>query len=180
MSPDDFDKLLAWLDPDRDRAAIKYEQIRSRLIKMLVCRGCWEAEDLVDEVMDRVAKKVDELARTYEGDPAAYFGGVARNVYNEWVRRQEWLRKQQAPAPDPGPSQETEHKYKFLDECLARLPPEDRELIVEYYQETKQAKIDHRKEIAARRGFEAGALRLRVYRIRKVLRDCVLKRWNKR
>ncbi len=53
-----LDSLLAWLDPDRDRAGAKYEAIRTRLIKVFVCRGCPEAEDLADETINRVASKL--------------------------------------------------------------------------------------------------------------------------
>ena len=34
-----FDRLLAWLDEDRDQAAKKYEVIRKRLVKTFTCRG---------------------------------------------------------------------------------------------------------------------------------------------
>ena len=35
-----LEKLLAFLDPDRDVAAEKYEDIRRRLVKLLQWRGC--------------------------------------------------------------------------------------------------------------------------------------------
>ena len=44
-----FDRLLVWLDPDRDAAGRKYEAIRARLIKVLSYRGCREAEEIADE-----------------------------------------------------------------------------------------------------------------------------------
>ena len=47
-----FDNLLEWLDADRDRAAEKYEAIRLRLIKIFLCRGCSEAEELSDETVE--------------------------------------------------------------------------------------------------------------------------------
>lgn len=170
MRPDDFERLLSWLDPDREAAAAKYLHIRSRLIKILIRKGCWEPEDVVDETFDRVAQKVDDLKETYIGDPAAYFGGVARNVYLEW------LRKKSTPPPVPDivpPDEETGPEYDCLDDCLKHLAPKNRVLVLEYYQDDKQAKIDRRKALAEREGLEMEALRLRVHRIRKVLRVCV-------
>jgi hypothetical protein len=46
LSQEAFDALLDWLDPDREQAGIKYEQIRLRLIKIFTGRGCSDAEDL--------------------------------------------------------------------------------------------------------------------------------------
>jgi len=157
---------------DRERAAEKYEKIRQRLTRMLVCRGCWEAEDLVDETIDRVARKVEEIRGDYVGDPAAYFGGVARHVY------QEWLRKKPATPPEPPEPVKSEvagPEYDCLDDCLDHLTQNNRDLILGYYRGDKQAKIVHRKAMAKKEGIEMEALRLRVHRIRKVVRECVNK-----
>ena len=76
LSKDLFDALLVWLDPDRELAACKYEEIRSRLIRIFKSRGSPVAEDLADETFDRVARKLDEIAGSFSGDPALYFYGV--------------------------------------------------------------------------------------------------------
>src|SRR5947209_6617862 len=39
---DSFDRLLAWLNPDREQAGQRYEEIRRRLIKIFARRGCSE------------------------------------------------------------------------------------------------------------------------------------------
>src|SRR5882762_2150995 len=81
-----FDGLLGWLDTNRDQAAQKYEKIRTRLIKIFICRGCGEADDLADETINRVTAKVDSIANSYTGDPALYFYGVAQKVHLEYLR----------------------------------------------------------------------------------------------
>ena len=40
LKQEDFDRLLAWLDPDPEREGILYERIRWRLIAILASRGC--------------------------------------------------------------------------------------------------------------------------------------------
>jgi DNA-directed RNA polymerase specialized sigma subunit len=60
-----------------------------------------------------------------------------------------------------------------LKECLSNLPEEDRELIIEYYQEDKQAKIDSRKALAARLGISPNVLFSRAKRIRDRLERSV-------
>src|SRR5689334_25389834 len=99
MNQDDLNRLLAWLHPDCDKAARKYEEIRRRLIKMFESRGCTEAEVLTDDTFDRVARKVPEIAPTFDGEREPYFYAVARNVLHEWLRRP----KPPAPLPMPPP-----------------------------------------------------------------------------
>jgi hypothetical protein len=59
-----FDRMLAELDPDRERAGEKYEQIRQKLMKFFQWRGCSSsaAEEHTDRTIDRVARKVEEGA----------------------------------------------------------------------------------------------------------------------
>ena len=61
LSQEAFDALLDWLDSDREQAGIKYEQIRSRLIKIFTGRGCVDPEDLADETINRVTRKLKEI-----------------------------------------------------------------------------------------------------------------------
>jgi RNA polymerase sigma factor (sigma-70 family) len=165
-----FDKLLAWLNPDPEQAGRKYEGIRSRLIKIFTCRGCTIPEELADETINRVARKVPEIAATYTGDPALYFYGVGHNVYLEYVRK----KPAPTPPPKPEPSQELEQEFECLEQCMQQLPPRSRELILQYYQEEKQAKIDHRKNVAQRLGMALNALRIQAHRIRAALQECVI------
>ena len=53
-----LDNLLEHLDPDRNRAAEKYEQIRQRLIKLFRWRGCLLFEEHIDITFDRVARRL--------------------------------------------------------------------------------------------------------------------------
>ena len=162
--------MLAWLDPDRERAAKRYEEIRRRLIRFFTCRGCAVPEDLTDETINRVAKRVrEELGRTYVGDTTPYFYGVAHNVYLEHIRKPPHV-----PAPPaPRSTEEVELAHACLDECIEQLRPRSRELIREFYQEEKQAKIEHRKRLAERLGITPNALRIQAHRIRQFLQECV-------
>jgi DNA-directed RNA polymerase specialized sigma24 family protein len=165
-----FDSLLDWLDADREQAGRKYEQIRQRLIKIFTCRGRPDADELADETINRVTLKAQELAKEYVGDPSLYFYGVAQKVYLES------LRKHRPPVfvPPPAPqSEEVEEEYDCLESCVGQLPPGNRELVLEYYQNDKRAKIDHRKELAERLGIAQNALRIRAHRIRLTLQRCV-------
>ena len=81
-----FDRLLTFLDPDRQAAADKYEDIRRRLLKLFVWRGCSAPDEYVDRTIDRVARRVQEGADIQVADPYQYFHGVALNVLREHWR----------------------------------------------------------------------------------------------
>ena len=87
LNPQSFEKMLDWLDKDREIAGQKYEAIRLRLIKVLNYRGCLDGESLADEAIDRVTRKIDTLAENYEGNPAHYFLNVANKIYLENRRK---------------------------------------------------------------------------------------------
>jgi DNA-directed RNA polymerase specialized sigma24 family protein len=169
LTQEAFDSLLTWLDPEREQAGRRYEDIRRRLIKIFACRGCQEPEDLADETINRVAKRVGELAETYSGDPALYFYGVANKVQLEALRKKT---VRMPPQPEP-PSDEVERGHECLDHCMSRLPLENRTLVLQYYQDEKSARIEHRQALADQLGIALNALRIRAHRIRTTLRQCV-------
>src|ERR1044072_7362095 len=155
---EDFDRLLNWLDEDRERAGLLYERIRWRLLTILASRGCTLAEELADETIDRVARRVADIEQIYVGDKAIYFLGVMNNVHHEYLRR--------PTAPrliDTSDDVETrEAIHVCLDDCLHSLPPYSRQLIDRYYAADKKEKIDLRKVIARELGIKPATLRLRA------------------
>lgn len=179
LTQEAFDKLLRWLDPDRERAAIKYEEIRTRLIKIFTCRGCSDAEELADETINRVAGKIDEIVPDYEGDPTPYFYKVAHWVHQEYIRRKT---RQVDVSPEAATGQavntdfwpaDDDAEYECLERCMGDLPAANSKLVLEYYRHEKQAKIDHRKRLAEELGIGVNALRIRVHRIRHELEKCL-------
>jgi DNA-directed RNA polymerase specialized sigma24 family protein len=176
FNKEEFDRLLDWLAPDREQAAQKYEEIRSRIIKMLLWRGCTFAEEIADEVINRVIRKLSELVGKYEGDPALYFYSVAKKVHLEELRRrlayaplgQYDLQRDAQGEPD-----DRQDFHDCLDACLKLLSQTNRELILQYFNKEKQAKIDFRKVLAEQSGISLDTLRTRVHRIRLKLRDCI-------
>src|SRR5262249_16938487 len=87
VPPESFEKILAWLNSDREVAATMYVQLRHDLAKIFTFRGCADPEGLTDEVLDRVAKKVEQVRPTYIGDPRLYFCAVANNLVKEELKK---------------------------------------------------------------------------------------------
>lgn len=176
-----FDRLLAWLNQDKERAANEYVRLHRRLTKLFEARGCLTPEECADETFNRVARQLLEGKEIRTHNPVAYIVGVAR-----YVLREQWNR----PAPDiieevpptkltqADPREaddraENERRHICLEECLHELPADSRLLVLEYYAEDKTLKIDTRDRMARRLGIAAGVLRNRIFKLRNTLRGCV-------
>lgn len=171
LSKEQFDQLLNWLDRNRELAGQRYELIRKRLVKIFVCNGSKDPEGLADQTINRVARKVPEIAGNYVGDPAHYFCGVAANIFRESLRRDR-IPAVQHPIPQP-PDERYEHAYIRLETCMEELTAQERRLVVTYYEHDRHAKIDHRRRLAEEMGMSVNALRIRACRIRANLMKCV-------
>lgn len=169
LTQESFDALLQWLDPQREQAGQKYEQIRSRLIKIFTCRGCHDPEDLADETINRVIQKLKEIESAFTGDRARYFYGVANKVHLEYLRK----KPPKAPPNVLEATDNLEQSLQCLETCLDQLSQDNRLLALQYYQQDKQAKINQRKLMADQLGIAVNALRIRAYRIRAALQECV-------
>jgi DNA-directed RNA polymerase specialized sigma24 family protein len=178
LTAEQFDALLRQFAPDRDTAGMHYVEVRRRLLTVFTYRGCSNPEELADETMDRVARKLLESAQG-DIDPRALVFGVAWNIARESFHKaralplpDDWDR------PDPGEFFQADDGPERCDECLhwclGRLQEGDRTLVLTYFQKEKRAKIAQRLEIARQLGITANALRLRIHRITEHLRPCVV------
>lgn len=178
IPPESLEEILGWLSPDREAAAAMYVQLRHDLAKLFLWRGCSDPEGLTDEVFDRVAKKVREVKPTYKGDARLYFRAVANNLVKEEIKKKKIHVSLDDVEPPEQPQAETEDETKAdredcLQACLQELSADKRELILAYYAKEKQAKIDHRMELARRFGKSVETLRVKVHRIRGSLERCI-------
>ncbi|HEV2706275.1 MAG TPA: RNA polymerase sigma factor [Pyrinomonadaceae bacterium] len=163
-----FDDFLDWLGPDGGQ---QYETIRAGLIRIFISKGFSDAEDLADETIIRVIKKLPSIREGYQGEKARYFHGVARNVMHEARRRKEFA-TDNIPERLTQPVQ-TSDTYDCLLKCLQTLPPDRRELILDYYLYEGKDKIAHHRRMAEELGITTGALRTRAHHTRRDLEKCV-------
>lgn len=170
LTPEAWDALLARLG-----SPAEYETMRRKLVKFFEWRGAWGAEDLADITMDRVARKLGQGEQVRE--LSAYFYSVARLVVLEGGRRAaresgELPPQLAAPVVESGSARGLSACF---EECLEKQSAEARRLILDYYEEDKSAKFDHRRRLAEQLGLQMNALRIRVCRIRAELEQCVRK-----
>jgi DNA-directed RNA polymerase specialized sigma24 family protein len=171
LTQEAFDRLLGWLDPDAAAAARKYEQTRRSLLKFFEVRRCVSAEEQVDRVIDRVARRVSEGVEVYAANPFLYFHGVALNVFQEYLRKQ--IAPMDVPVPHPEDSARMQQRLECMEACLDGLPPETRRMMVDYCTVDKASKKRTREVLAERLGMSVNSLRIRVHRVREQLERCV-------
>lgn len=182
-----FEKLLGWLDADRERAGLKYEELRLKLVSYFGRKLCLAPDELTDETLNRVARRIVEEEKILDEEPLVYCYRVARLVFLEhWrdpARAQaalDDLPPSSQPFSDPEKAAEREvrrrrreKRLECLDRCASELPQETRTMIVEYYQSERREKIERREALAARLKISANALRIRACRVRDKLEACV-------
>ena len=168
---EEFDKLLLWLDPNCDEAGNKLNLIHRRMTKILVSRGCVDAETLADEVVNRVAVRV-EIVRNGYSDPLRCFIGFLGKVYKEYLREQHKESHARPPEP-PRPAEDLEREDQCLRKCLEELNPHERNVVVRYFQGEKGQRIIERQKLAAELNLTANALRIQAFRLRKRAVQCL-------
>jgi len=177
LTAEGFEALLAQLDPDRERAGEIYETIRRKLVRLFEWRGCGNAEDLADETINRVARRMAEGIELRSRDPYSYFCGVAHLVYKEVLRQasreRHALEKAYLPLSFqfPQDGEPPDRRLECLRRCLDRLPSEQRDLVLRYHQ--RENNIRNRQTLAREMEIPLNALRIRVHRVRRKLEACV-------
>jgi DNA-directed RNA polymerase specialized sigma24 family protein len=178
-----FAALLPALDADTDAAALRFERIRGRLLRFFRARGGQWPDELADETLDRVGRRLSEGQSIADVD--RYVLGVARHVLLET-----WRHERRHPteddfegavarvaAPARETAEETEAGLRCLARCLDALPAEERELLFRYYTGEGRALVEARQVLAAELGLAQGALRIRLHRIRlrmeQAVRNCL-------
>ncbi len=179
----DLRAFLVWLAPDNQLESeaegagpngSAYAAAHRRLTLFFASRQCLEPETLADQTLDVAMRKVAEIPP--EAQPLAYLIGVAKNVHRDDLReqqREEVCRQVSGSLIAPPEAGELETRHTCLESCLAELPAAERTLVLAYYRESKQQKIDVRKELADRAGLTLNALRNRVFRLNQRLALCV-------
>jgi DNA-directed RNA polymerase specialized sigma24 family protein len=179
LSQPALDKLLIYLDSDREAAGQKYEAIRSKLIKFFEWRGCISSQEYADLTLDRVATRLLDGVELSPKNPYLYFHGVALNLLREYWRDPERQMKhselEEFVAPNVTETDpQSDRISDCMDRCLLILPPESRHLLEEYHQPGGKNK-QRRKKLAALLSIPMNALRIRAFRLRVQLQKCVEK-----
>ena len=178
-----FQQFLHWLDEGRDSGGTRYLEMRRRLAGYFDRKNCEHCDDLADETLSRVMRRIQEDTSIRETPPARYCYIMAKFVFLEYLRRPRRAESdlellERVPAGPTsvqaqGEPNEYEDLLDCLDCCLQKLDPRDRALILEYYVGEQRAKIESRRNMAAKLGLTMNALSIRACRIREKLESCM-------
>jgi DNA-directed RNA polymerase specialized sigma24 family protein len=164
-----FERLLSMLDPDRERAGIAYESLRERISGLFGWWGSTRSDDLTDETLDRVARKLEEGTAIHPASIGAYVRGVARLVFYESTREPlQQFDGQDFVTPEPA---DDSAALQCLDGCLSTFEPGERALLLRYYDGSQRSR--ERQRIAEELQISITALRIRMHRLRDRLEACV-------
>ena len=185
LTQEEFDGLLRLFSDDRDEAGLIHEEIRMSLVRYFETRDCRDADMLADETLSRVAAKAHTFDPSRHTRPSSFVFGFASKILLEYSRDPRKMRITYDRWVQTALSQPSEENLEADDEdreclqkCLAELSPEDRELVVSYYNKEKQEKITSRKQMAEKLGIKMETLHMRVHRLRESLRKCMKKCTN--
>jgi DNA-directed RNA polymerase specialized sigma24 family protein len=184
-TPEEFQRFLSWLDEGVDSGGERYVEMRRRLVSYFGRKLCLLPDELADETLIRVARKLEEQGSITDSPPARYCYIVARFVFLEYLRGADQRRASlddRHAATDPvvqsAASEETDRAsdealLDGLDQCLQQLDEYDRALILEYYAGEQAERIERRRTLAARLNLTLNALTIRACRIRDRLEKCL-------
>lgn len=179
-----FERLLGWLDAGENSDGHNYLEMRQRLVAYFDRKNCLNPDELADETLNRVARRLEETATIESETPARFCYITAKFVFMESLRGAD---KKSVPLDDvlkqPKPNQfaATEDEAKnlkekmldCLEECTSKLEAANRDIIVSYYYGEERVKIENRRAMAEKLGISTNALTIRACRIRDKLESCV-------
>src|SRR5687768_6794611 len=87
LTQNSFRKLLIWLDEGKDSGGHSYLEIRLRLVQYFDRKNCASPDELADETLNRVARRLEEEGSIVSDAPAHYCYIIARYVFLESLRR---------------------------------------------------------------------------------------------
>jgi RNA polymerase sigma factor (sigma-70 family) len=186
LSKDALQRLLNWLDGGANSDGHAYVEMRRRLQGYFGRKNCRTADDLADETLTRVARRLEEEGITHDETPARYCYIVARFVFLEHLREAKAhamvahvsedgaLQPSARSAADVAEAAGRREKLlACLEKCIQELDRLNRRIITRYYIGSERVKIDNRRELAESLGLSPNALTIRACRIRTRLEACV-------
>jgi len=166
---EDFSSFLAWLHPDPEIAATLYLELHEKLHFFFAARRCLHSDELADRTIDRCIQKLRE-DETLAGKNAVWYAkSVAIFIEKEYWAAPRFQPLDFEPVCAASEGEKQGVLGECLQQCLNRLPPEERNLILDYYEHEKSDKIQDRRGAANLLDKSPGALRIKMFRIRRKL-----------
>lgn len=163
--------FLRLLDPDPQCAALKFRRLFAHLSRWLEWKGCGDPEAAAAEAVLRAVRQLDRFSGKSEGDLRALLFGIAANVALEFGRRRG--REQQLAPTDwatrsAGVSEENRVIARLTIEKIRECIGDNDWQVIHAY-----ATEDDRAQLRQQLGVTPEALRIKIHRIRRKIRECL-------
>lgn len=188
ITPSAFHQLLNWLDEGVNSDGQSYLETRRRLVIFFDRKNCPAPDELADETLNRVARRLEEEGKIESDAPAKYCYVTARFVFMEYLRAKDktsvpldsvlqlpQVNKLAVTEAETEERNLKEKRLNCLEQCVGKLETGNREIILSYYFGAEKIKIENRRALSEKLGISANALSIRACRIRDKLETCVRK-----
>ena len=185
LTSDSFQRLLNWLDQGTNSDGQKYLEMQRRLVAYFDRKNLSNFEELADETLNRVARRLEEKGEIESDTPAQYCYVVARFVLMEHLRatqkdkviveavRRDSLNQDAAENYVNDEQDLKEKMLNCLEKCTLQQDLTSQKIITQYYVGKERVKIENRRALAASLNITTNALSIRACRLRDKLEACV-------
>ena len=175
LTSESFDQLLNALSSDKTEAAVAYAKLRDSLVRFFQLKGDFVADEAADETLDRVVIKFSQNSAI--DNLTKYSFGVARFVFLERLRS----RQKEKIAAEGFYSDKIKVKAEAeideflpLRECFENLAKDEKSILQTYFADIPYSKLTKkRQQLSIKLNIPLNNLRLKVFRLRHRLEDCV-------
>lgn len=169
-------KLIEICASNQDGASIAYNELRNSLVRFFQIKGDFDPDEAADLTLDRAALKIPQ--DTSIENLTGYCFGVARFIFLERVRH---AKKLNAAADEfyrmknsSGIVRETDDEFFAFRECFEKLTSAEKLFLRDYFADLPFSELDkRRRQTCLESGITLNNLRLKVFRLRRRLEDCV-------
>jgi DNA-directed RNA polymerase specialized sigma24 family protein len=172
---EDFARFLESFSPDKEEAGRLYIRLEKKLVGFFGMKGISDSTGAADETLRRAAQRLTGGADVPSMEN--YCLGIARNVANEWwrrERREEVVFRRFVQSLADNSAEEVDRIEHVLKPCFEGLKSKDRELLQDYCAAPEGlSRAEHRRSLAEKLGLTLRALRIQVSRLRDRLEECV-------
>jgi hypothetical protein len=158
---------------EEEAAVERYRRLHGRLVLFFMRHRSYHPEDLADQVVNRLARKLSDGLSI--GNIEAFALGMARLVVRE--EQAQSLRERNChlelcrnESVVQRTFNERENSYQWMENQLATLPVSQRSMLERYHEGEGIRRIRERQKLAEEMGLSIGTLRKRIFDLQAMLR----------
>jgi DNA-directed RNA polymerase specialized sigma24 family protein len=181
FTSESLSRLLEAFSNDQAAAGVAYAKLRDSLVRFFRLKGDNNPDDAADETLDRVGKKL--LQNPEIDDLTKYSFAVARFIFLERLKRSQ---KEKVAAEgfyaDRTAIKTEAETDDFLPfrECFNSLTDKEKTVLQAYFADVSPSNLfAERRKLTEEYNISLNNLRLKVFRLRQRLENCVKEKLQK-